>query len=221
VEAGSAAPPAVMESELVSQYFERFHQAFGKQGTMMIPERVDFIREEMGSQKDVVELGCRYGDLLSNFLNGNRVMGIDVDRRAVELCRKRFGIPTQVANLNEKLPLADRSFDVVLLSEVLEHLPYPEVTLAEVARILRPNGKLIGSVPNATKVQNRIRFLFTGRVETDPTHLHFFSERTLVSHLSKFFERWHLRYVGGRYRAVSPGWLASYILFSAGPPRLS
>jgi 2-polyprenyl-3-methyl-5-hydroxy-6-metoxy-1,4-benzoquinol methylase len=188
---------------------------------MMIPERLDFIREEVGSQKDVIELGCRYGDLLSHLLTGNHVMGIDVDRHAVELCRRRFGIPAQVANLNERLPLADQSFDVVVLSEVLEHLPYPELTLGEAARILRPNGKLIGSVPNATKAQNRIRFLLTGRVETDPTHLHYFSEKALVAHLSQFFERWQFRYVGGRYRIISPRWLASYILFTAGPPRHS
>ncbi|HSD11264.1 MAG TPA: class I SAM-dependent methyltransferase [Candidatus Binatia bacterium] len=210
-----------MGSELVSRYFERFHQAFGKEGTLMIPERFEFFREEVGSGKDVIELGCRYGDLLSHFSNGNRVMGIDVDRHAVAVCRKRFGIPTEVANLNETLPLADQSFDVVVLSEVLEHLPYPELTLGEITRILRPNGRLIGSVPNATKAQNRIRFLLTGRVEIDPTHLHFFSERTLVTLLSQFFERWKLRYVGGRYRIISPRWLASYILFSAGPPRHS
>jgi len=210
-----------MGSELVSRCYEEFHEAFGKQGTLMIPERLEFIRREIGSGKDVVELGCRYGDLLSHFLDGNRVAGIDIDRRAVETCRERFGIPVQVADLSDRLPFPDQSFDVVVLSEVLEHLPYPDVTLRETTRILRSDGKLVGSVPNATKIQNRLRFLFTGQVETDPTHLHFYSGETLVEQLSRFFERCQTRYVGGRYCALSPRRLGSYILFSACRPRLA
>ncbi len=208
-----------MESDLLSRHYEQFHEAWGKQGTLPIPERLEFIRREVGSQRDVVELGCRYGDLLANFLDGNRVTGVDIDRRAVASCHERFQIPTRVANLNEPLPFPDRSFDVVVLSEVLEHLPYPDVTLGEAARILRPNGKLVGSVPNGTKLQNRLRFLLSGRVELDPTHLHFFSDRTLRERLMKCFEKCHCEHVGGRFRALSPRWLGSYVLFTAGPPR--
>ncbi len=52
------------------------------------------------------------------------------------------------ADLTQPLDmLADASFDTVLLTDVLEHLPEPEATLAEVDRILRPAGHIIVGVP--------------------------------------------------------------------------
>lgn len=47
----------------------------------------------------------------------------------------------------EKLPVPDASYDMVLLSEVLEHLPEPEKALAEAFRVLRPSGMLICAAP--------------------------------------------------------------------------
>lgn len=46
-----------------------------------------------------------------------------------------------------KIPIRDKSVDVVLLLEVLEHLRYPSDALKEIHRVLRPGGKLIMSVP--------------------------------------------------------------------------
>lgn len=46
------------------------------------------------------------------------------------------------------LPFAEASFDTVILTQVLEHVPEPAQALAEVARVLRPGGKLIVSVPH-------------------------------------------------------------------------
>ena len=57
-------------------------------------------------------------------------------------------------------PIADSSFDVVLLTEVFEHLrEYPARTLAEGHRILRPGGLLVLSTPNSTYILNRLRLL--------------------------------------------------------------
>ncbi len=46
------------------------------------------------------------------------------------------------------LPFAEASFDTVILTQVLEHVPEPAQALAEVARVLRPGGRLIVSVPH-------------------------------------------------------------------------
>lgn len=50
-------------------------------------------------------------------------------------------------DLNEPLPMPSRQFDTVIMTDVLEHLRKPGNCLQEVGRILRPGGKLIGSIP--------------------------------------------------------------------------
>ncbi|HET7690230.1 MAG TPA: class I SAM-dependent methyltransferase [Nocardioidaceae bacterium] len=50
-------------------------------------------------------------------------------------------------DLTAQLPIADKVVDTVLLSDVLEHLPEPELLFSEVARVLRPGGRLILNTP--------------------------------------------------------------------------
>lgn len=50
-------------------------------------------------------------------------------------------------DLREPLPFADSSFDTVLATDVLEHMPYPDALFAELRRVLRPGGALILGVP--------------------------------------------------------------------------
>jgi SAM-dependent methyltransferase len=52
-----------------------------------------------------------------------------------------------VVDLGVPLPFEDESFDTILLTDVLEHLAEPSMALKEMARILRPDGKLIIGVP--------------------------------------------------------------------------
>ena len=51
-----------------------------------------------------------------------------------------------IADIN-RLPFADASFDCVICSEVLEHIPEHEKALKELVRILKPQGTLVVSVP--------------------------------------------------------------------------
>lgn len=48
------------------------------------------------------------------------------------------------------LPFADRQFDLVVISEVLEHLPDLESAMSEIHRVIKPEGWLVASVPNST-----------------------------------------------------------------------
>lgn len=202
-------------NNLLSEYYRAFRRRRGKRGTVPVPERIDFIIKGVGSGNKVLDLGCRYGDLTAKYVDGNEVLGVDIDQEALELCSKRLGIETRVLNLNEALPFPDGSFDVVVMSEVLEHLPYPEITLSEVRRILGQTGRLVGSVPNGTRLKNRLRFLVLGKVDEDATHLQYFSASSLNSLLKKYFRRVEVRLVAGRFIRISKPFFANYILFIA------
>ena len=81
---------------------------------------------------------------------------------------ERAGVDLVLWNLDETpYPFADESFDVVLLTEVLEHLrEYPLRALVEARRILRPDGVLIITTPNAASLQNRVRLALGRSVHT-------------------------------------------------------
>jgi SAM-dependent methyltransferase len=55
-------------------------------------------------------------------------------------------------DLNKPLPLPDNRYDTILISEVFEHIAEPDVLWAELARILKPGGKMLVSVPFLYKI---------------------------------------------------------------------
>ena len=74
--------------------------------------------------------------------------------------------PDILCDLNyDSIPLENKSFDVVVAGEVLEHLINPYRIVREFYRILKPNGIIIISVPNISSLVSRIRGLF-GKLPT-------------------------------------------------------
>src|SRR5438309_1650033 len=69
----------------------------------------------------------------------------------------------------EAMPFEDGSFATVICTEVLEHVPDPLMALAEIQRVLRPGGTLIGSVPARSLVW-RLRFLSSTCPHSEPFH---------------------------------------------------
>lgn len=65
-------------------------------------------------------------------------------------------------NLDTRLPYDDRSFDYVVCVEGLEHIENPANAIREFARLLKPNGQLIVSVPNIMNIEERLKWLFNG-----------------------------------------------------------
>src|SRR5262245_4108621 len=74
----------------------------------------------------------------------------------------RIGPKCVPADLAARLPFEDASFDYVLSSEAIEHLPDQLAMLRECARVLRPRGKLFLTTPNLLSLRARLAFLLTG-----------------------------------------------------------
>jgi SAM-dependent methyltransferase len=86
---------------------------------------------------------------------GCEVTGTEFSDDACRYAREVVGIPVRVGGL-EQLRFPDHSFDVVTMWHVLEHVPDPRPTLAEVARILRPGGVFLVGVPNFGSAEARL-----------------------------------------------------------------
>jgi SAM-dependent methyltransferase len=196
----------------LGERYEEHHRERRDEGDFVfVPERVPHFRAAIGTGKRVLDLGCRSGALTRHFLEGNQVVGLDVDHAALAKA-EALGIEPVEANVEEPLPFADASFDAVVAGELLEHLQLPEALVAEARRVLRPGGVLVGSVPNAFRLQSRLRFLRGRDPEDDPTHLHLFSPAALRE-LLHGFEGVTLAYVGGRYRRLHARLLARDLVF--------
>ena len=180
-------------------------------------ERAELFRELVGGPgKRVLDLGCRYGALTRAYAAGNGVVGLDVDREALAEAAK-LGIDTRWADVEQPLELPDESFDVVVAGELFEHLRNPAAVVAEAGRVLRPGGRLVGSVPNAYRLKNRLRFLAGRPPEQDPTHLHMFAPDDVRALLAGW-EDVELRFISGRLVPLHARLFANDTVFSARKP---
>ena len=72
------------------------------------------------------------------------------------------GVSIRPGDLNGELPFDDQSFDYVTCLEGLEHIENPHQAIREFARLLRPGGRVIVSVPNILNIEERLKWLLYG-----------------------------------------------------------
>ena len=101
----------------------------------------------------------------------------------------------------------------MVAGEVIEHLQFPDVAVAELRRVLRPGGVLVGSVPNAFRLRNRLEFLLGREFEHDPTHLHQFSPRSMRKLLAQFTAV-EIDFIEGRHAWISRRLLGTQMMFA-------
>lgn len=177
-----------MQKQALEEVYREHHQRGSRYGYLYCHgARTPYLKKWIGQGKRVLDLGCRDGMLTSGFAEGNRVIGADIDRAALELARKKLAIETVWLDLNVEWPWEESSFDVIVGCEIAEHLFFLEPFLEKVAKTLKPGGLFIGSVPNAFRMRNRLKFLFGNEYETDPTHVRQFSYAKLEKTLQKHF----------------------------------
>jgi 2-polyprenyl-3-methyl-5-hydroxy-6-metoxy-1,4-benzoquinol methylase len=146
-----------------------------------------YLQEWIGTGKRVLDLGCRDGMLTHFYAQGNQVLGADIDRKALEIAKGCLGIDTAWVDLNVEWPFGGEKFDVIVACEILEHLYVLDKCLYNIASSLRPGGLFIGSVPNAFRMRNRLRFLAGREFDTDPMHVRMFSYAKIKRTLSALF----------------------------------
>jgi methionine biosynthesis protein MetW len=134
--------------------------------------------------ESVLDLGAGDGALLQYLIEERRIngVGMDVSPKAVAFCTAR-GLDVRLADITKPVSVymrehfADRVFDYVILSEIIEHLPDPESLLRDLQPFVRKG--FIVSIPNTGFHQHRLRLLL-GRfplqwVVTPGEHLRFWT----------------------------------------------
>jgi SAM-dependent methyltransferase len=105
------------------------------------------VRRHLPPAGRALDLGCGHASwLLPELAGATLAAGVDPDLRAL---RRHGPLRDRVVGLAERLPFADAQFDLVTSAWVFEHLDHPRGAMCEVARVLRPGGKLVFLTPNA------------------------------------------------------------------------
>jgi ubiquinone/menaquinone biosynthesis C-methylase UbiE len=142
------------------------------------------VREVYDARSDetVVEIGCGEGELLARLQRwrpARRLVATDLSGAILREARLRHGFAVWSQSA-AALALRDRSADVVIASEVMEHLPDPRAALDEIARVARR--RVILSVPREPlwRALNCARLRYLGDLGNTPGHVQHFSTRSFV-----------------------------------------
>ena len=170
---------------VVKRLMERFESSLDELWRIADPE-------------SVLDVGCGEGVLTEKWaerLGDGRIVGIDLDDpklRAEWQTRRRENLEYRAEEATA-LSFDDGEFDMAAAIEVLEHVPQPERTLAEMARVAERS--LLVSVPREPiwRITNMARGAYLRDLGNTPGHVNHWSRRSFVSLLSRYGTVEHVR----------------------------
>lgn len=94
----------------------------------------------------IVDVGCGTGATAVLLQRYGMVIGVDISSLALSWSRKR-GLTNLLLSAAERLPIVDNSVDVIIATDILEHLDDDVAVLKEFYRVLKPGGYVVVTVP--------------------------------------------------------------------------
>lgn len=167
-------------------------------------QTVDFKHFALNDGDVVLDMGCGEGrHVISAYVEANVTsIGIDLGFDDLKITQERFSGFNEPDNSNKafglananalSLPFADNTFDKIICSEVLEHIPDYRAALVEIERVLKPGGLFCASVPRAWP--EKICWMFSDEYHANEGgHLRIFNGRALRGQIQslgfKFYKR--------------------------------
>lgn len=151
-----------------SNYYDRYNHFLQTDLSQISSFRT--IKEWLRGSKTILDIGCGTGHLTNYW----KATGIDNDKEAIEIAKKRFPKTKYLlGDATQKISLAENSVDAVICYNVLEHLTGQERAslYRQVKRILKKNGRFIAGYIDEDYWLNRILAkLFKNYGLNDPTH---------------------------------------------------
>jgi 2-polyprenyl-3-methyl-5-hydroxy-6-metoxy-1,4-benzoquinol methylase len=158
----------------------------------------------------VMELGCSHGSFVALMQHaGFNAMGVEMSPWVVEFAQKTFGVPILLGPI-EDLDVPSGSLDVIVLMDVLEHLPNPVRTMESCLQLLKPEGILLVQTPEFQEkaryedlVEEKASFL---EMLIPEEHIYLFSKNSA----SRLF-----RQLGAEHIEFEPAIFSHYDMFFA------
>jgi 2-polyprenyl-3-methyl-5-hydroxy-6-metoxy-1,4-benzoquinol methylase len=163
-------------------------QRFWHRGKLTMIDQL--IRPHLKAGSRILEIGCGAGNLLLQAtVAGSYPVALDLSMQSLTFVRSRLEEANSSAEapkgfacvqaIGECIPLQGSSFDCVILSEVIEHLETPQISIREATRVLRPGGHLLITTPNYRS--------FWPVMEWAVDHLNMAPKMAGEQHISRFY----------------------------------
>ena len=149
----SADTPTEQRTRVIAQMFSQLVPQYDRMNRLMTAGRDGrwrtlAVRASRPQQATVLDLGAGTGDLSAEFRRqgAKHVVALDVSQAMLSRAHEKYGRRDidWLQGDAHRLPFADASFDVVASAFVLRNLPDLAAALAEMSRVLKPGGRLIG-----------------------------------------------------------------------------
>ena len=183
-------------------------------------KRLDKVLYLLEPQKNglYLDVGCgdgRFEKLLKDY----RIIGTEISYVAI---RGKKDALCYTLSDGRELPFTDNSFDGIICSEIIEHMPSKsdvKFILKELVRVCKPGKSIVITTPNENSLLDVIKYFLTGKRNIDPLHASLLSEGKLRFLLSELpveivsFERYFISLPIPRYEWALPKILYKYLYY--------
>ncbi len=159
------------------------NKAYNVVRNITLKRKVNLITR-LSKGKELLDVGAGTGHFLNSCKNANwKVQGLEPDEDARDFAEKNFDL--NLDPLSDLFEIEDNSKDVITMWHVLEHVYHLKRDVAELVRILKPDGVLIIAVPNMSS-KDAQHYKEDWAAFDVPRHLYHFQKETIVKLMNQF-----------------------------------
>lgn len=160
-------------------FFDGEYLDYHQEAKALLPsfkKRLSLLKKYISGGR-LIEIGCAYGHFLNLARSDFETKGYEISPSAVRHCVDRLGLDVVQENFDAAL-VSPSSVDAVVMWDCIEHLNAADRFIKKASEVLKPNGLLALTTGNIESLVAQIRGQHW-RMIHPPTHLHYFSKRSL------------------------------------------
>lgn len=169
----------------MKSYYEKEYKDAQLKSDLRRNDRLRFCFPSDIKNKRILSVGSGPGVDINFLADKNEVHAIDISEEVLEIAKSKGLIPHNIdLSLSSNLPFESEHFNIIIATDILEHLYEPQKLLVEIRRLLKTDGFAILSVPNHLYWRRRLSILlgkggvvlpFHNSNEWDYFHIRFFT----------------------------------------------